>query len=918
DVTKLTPLSPEIISRQATINIGTIGHVAHGKSTVVKAISGVHTVRFKNELERNITIKLGYANAKVYKLHDPSCPRPECYRSCGSSTPDEFPTDLPGTKGNFKLVRHVSFVDCPGHDILMATMLNGAAVMDAALLLIAGNESCPQPQTSEHLAAIEIMKLKHILILQNKIDLVKESQAKEQYEQILAFVQGTVAEGAPIIPISAQLKYNIEVVCEYIVKKIPVPVRDFTSEPRLIVIRSFDVNKPGCEVDDLKGGVAGGSILKGVLKVGQEIEVRPGIVSKDHEGKLMCKPIFSKIVSLFAEHNDLLYGAPGGLIGVGTKIDPTLCRADRMVGQVLGAVGALPEIFTELEISYFLLRRLLGVRTEGDKKAAKVQKLSKNEVLMVNIGSLSTGGRVSAVKADLAKIVLTNPVCTEVQKLSKNEVLMVNIGSLSTGGRVSAVKADLAKIVLTNPVCTEDAIEDVVAEYVHAGPQAEESETVLIPEGVLDTDVTTEVSLDPCPVPEDALSPQVIASAQEDPLESQSMHLTEVGGVERVAHAVSSQADIPVDELQVDVVPEEVLVTNCSSEAVIDANGIPVEDQASCRDYLMISLDETGKIVHDENGEMSMDPGMSENDDPSKEDSAEVIKVYIFKADSGEDDLGGTVDIEESENDNGVVELLHQAGIGCASREKMVYMTVNDSQQEDLNVADIADEVYMEVVVGGEEAVAHEREYDSSALSKDYMPVAWAAAYGHDESEAVENRHGAASALLHIDDSVNTEKLGKQKSKKRKRGDTRQFQTVDETGKIVHDENGEMSMDPGMSENDDPSKEDSAEVIKVYIFKADSGEDDLGGTVDIEESENDNGVVELLHQAGIGCASREKMVYMTVNDSQQEDLNVADIADEVYMEVVVGGEEAVAHEREYDSSALSKDYMPVAWAAAYG
>uniref|UniRef100_A0A8D0NIJ5 Tr-type G domain-containing protein n=1 Tax=Sus scrofa TaxID=9823 RepID=A0A8D0NIJ5_PIG len=296
DVTRLTPLSHEVISRQATINIGTIGHVAHGKSTVVKAISGVHTVRFKNELERNITIKLGYANAKIDKLDDASCPRPECYRSCGSSTPDEFPTDI---TGNFKLVRHVSFVDCPDHDILMATMLNGAAVVDAALLLIAGNESCPQPQTSEYLAAIEIMKLKHILILQNKIDLVKESQAKEQYEQILAFVQGTVTEGAPIIPISAQLKYNIEVVCEYIVKKIPVSLRDFTSEPRLIVIRSFDVNKRG---------MAGGSILKGGLKVGQEIEVRPGIVSKDCEGKLMCKPIFSKIVSLFVEHNDLHLG----------------------------------------------------------------------------------------------------------------------------------------------------------------------------------------------------------------------------------------------------------------------------------------------------------------------------------------------------------------------------------------------------------------------------------------------------------------------------------------------------------------------------------------------------------------------------------------------------------------------------------
>lgn len=80
-----------------------------------------------------------------------------------------------------------------------------------------------------------------------------------------------MAEGAPIIPISAQLKYNIEVICEYISKKIPIPVRDFVSPPRLIVIRSFDVNKPGSEVEDLKGGVAGGSILRGVLKVSVEV-----------------------------------------------------------------------------------------------------------------------------------------------------------------------------------------------------------------------------------------------------------------------------------------------------------------------------------------------------------------------------------------------------------------------------------------------------------------------------------------------------------------------------------------------------------------------------------------------------------------------------------------------------------------------
>ena len=163
--------------------------MAHGKSTVVKAISGVQTVRFKNELERNITIKLGYANAKIYQAENKSGLGQ--YRACSSSTADTFVDDDGVT---WKLKRHVSFVDCPGHDILMATMLNGAAVMDAALLLVAGNEPCPQPQTSEHLAAVEIMRLKNIIILQNKVDLIKEESALAQQEQIKKFVAGTVAQ----------------------------------------------------------------------------------------------------------------------------------------------------------------------------------------------------------------------------------------------------------------------------------------------------------------------------------------------------------------------------------------------------------------------------------------------------------------------------------------------------------------------------------------------------------------------------------------------------------------------------------------------------------------------------------------------------------------------------------------------------
>ena len=329
--TEISPLTFEIMSRQATINVGTIGHVAHGKTTLVKAISGIHTIRSKIEKERNITYNLGYANAKLYKCSN--CPRPECYRSFGSEKEDIPVCDK--CNGSLTLQRHISFVDCPGHDMLMATMLNGAAVMDAAMLLVAANEPCPQPQTSEHLAAVEIMNLNHIIILQNKIDIViRDNSGKEQNEHIRKFVQGSKAQNSPIIPISAQFRHNIDVVIEYLCK-IPVPIRDYKSNPKFIVVRSFDVNYPGEEVQNLRGGVAGGTLVRGVLRLGEIVEIRPGIVNKTSDNSFDVIPIFTKIVSLQAEKNDLIYAIPGGLIGLGLTIDPYLTRGDRLVGKVI-------------------------------------------------------------------------------------------------------------------------------------------------------------------------------------------------------------------------------------------------------------------------------------------------------------------------------------------------------------------------------------------------------------------------------------------------------------------------------------------------------------------------------------------------------------------------------------------------------
>jgi len=133
DVSSLTPLSPEIIARQATINIGTIGHVAHGKSTVVKAISGVQTVRFKNELERNITIKLGYANAKIYKCDNEECPRPGCFKSFKSEKEVDPPCDRDGCTGRYRLLRHLSFV---GPIFMSCTAANMRPASSIALVTI--------------------------------------------------------------------------------------------------------------------------------------------------------------------------------------------------------------------------------------------------------------------------------------------------------------------------------------------------------------------------------------------------------------------------------------------------------------------------------------------------------------------------------------------------------------------------------------------------------------------------------------------------------------------------------------------------------------------------------------------------------------------------------------------------------------
>lgn len=418
---KNIPISSEelkIIEKQATINIGTIGHVAHGKTTIVHCISGTSTIKYKAELERNITIKLGYANAKIYECN---CPRPQRYSSA-SGTCKNCSTQK-------RLIRHVSFVDCPGHDVLMATMLTGTAIMDAALLLVAANEPCPQPQTTEHLFAVEVMNLKKIVVVQNKIDLVTKEQALEQHDQIKEFLKTSQVDG-PVVPVSGQMNINIEAILDFIVNYIQVPNRERNETAKMIVIRSFDINKPGTKIDDLKGGVVGGSLVTGTLKIGDEIEIRPGIFRKDEEGQFVCRPFITRITELKAERTSLETAYPGGLIGVGTNLDPGLCKSDKLVGMVMGLKGTLPPIYCKITAKYELFQKtVLGSK----------ENLKKDETVLLNIGSTTMGCKIVKLDGEDAVFELLKPCCCAegeriaISRKVRNNWRLIGYGTINNG-----------------------------------------------------------------------------------------------------------------------------------------------------------------------------------------------------------------------------------------------------------------------------------------------------------------------------------------------------------------------------------------------------------------------------------------------------------------------------------------------------
>ncbi|RDJ32113.1 MAG: translation initiation factor IF-2 subunit gamma [Crenarchaeota archaeon] len=377
---------------QPCVNIGTAGHVDHGKTTLIQALTGSWTSVHSQELKRGITIRVGYSDAAFYKCKN--CEEPLGY----STTPK-----CPNCGKESELTRVVSFVDSPGHESLMANMLSGSALMDGALLVVSANEKVPRPQTKEHLLALETLGIKQIVVVQNKVDLVSYKDALSNYSDITNFVKGTKAAKSPIIPISAQSGLNIDALIGAIESTIETPKRDESKNAVMHVLRSFDVNKPGSKIKDLKGGVIGGSLTEGTFQVGDEIEIKPGILN---EKKKLYEPIQTEIVSLGTSAGIVESVKPGGLVAIGTKLDPSLTRSDSFIGSVIGKPGTLPENSTTASFQVSLFDSAVG--TTDDTKVLPIQ---NGEALRLNVGTAPVLSKVTKVNSEQIQVEFRRPVC---------------------------------------------------------------------------------------------------------------------------------------------------------------------------------------------------------------------------------------------------------------------------------------------------------------------------------------------------------------------------------------------------------------------------------------------------------------------------------------------------------------------------
>ena len=405
---------------QPIMNIGMIGHVSDGKTTIPRKLTGTLTQKHSSERQKNLTIRLGYANAKICKCS--SCSEPECYFSVSSDVMEYI---CPTCMSQAKLMNHISFVDCPGHNMLMSTMLNGTSVMDYTILVEStANVNFPAPQTIEHFKCIKSMGITNILTILNKIDLIKKDKASEMCYKLQEFLDSHKCN-SKIIPTSATHEINMDIIC-MILANLPKPLElsnnnskannSYQSDNKLPkrnidkikmpIIRSFNINKPGTSVKDLQGGVVGGSIQYGIINKSDNLFLVPGMVYQE-DNIFKVKPIKCKVESINSEKNILDKATSGGLIGIKMNIDPGLTADDGLIGNVL-------------------VDKIDGIITNKFQIKTNV-KLSRKYNYVFNINSNNINGKITKPNKSNEHIIEIN--LESHQYITKDDIITISVNN---------------------------------------------------------------------------------------------------------------------------------------------------------------------------------------------------------------------------------------------------------------------------------------------------------------------------------------------------------------------------------------------------------------------------------------------------------------------------------------------------------
>jgi len=441
----------ELQVKQPIINVGCIGHVSHGKSTLVKSLTNKKTPTHSVELERGITINIGFANLRIYYNND--------------TKNFKYSSGIINENG-YELIKHISFVDCPGHAALMSTMISGTQVIKGALLLVAINDDIPQAQTKGHVDILKYTNIDKILILLNKIDLFKnDMEVNKKVEQLKDFIhQNKSLHEKPVVPISAFRGYNIEHILRFLSNINTNDLRALVTEPlKMCVLRSFNINPEGIKIDKLKGGIIGGSIQSGYIRIGEYIGIFPGYITKNSEDEWQLRPIFTKVISLYSENTPLDSGIaiPGGLIAVGLDCDPALCKQNHLLGNQIIKLTK-DSIREYVDTDYY--SNILIVNIEFIKDDINVDTI-KTIVMIIN--SKSIKGSLKKKKNEY-KIQLEIPIFIDITETYP--ILFTNNNVLEIFG--------LAKIERTKPVA-EVILPSKFEEFCEQLPESYEEITII-------------------------------------------------------------------------------------------------------------------------------------------------------------------------------------------------------------------------------------------------------------------------------------------------------------------------------------------------------------------------------------------------------------------------------------------------------